>query len=44
MACLRRGGGFRGGEVASEATGRDGGEKVVFHIHGEVVKFMSYLN
>ena len=32
------------GEVVGEATERDGWEKVVLRVRGEVVKFVSYLN
>ena len=33
--------GFCGGEVVGEATERDGWEKVVLRVRGEVVKFVS---
>jgi hypothetical protein len=36
--------GFRGSEVAGEATGRDRGRGVVFCARGEVVKFVNYFN
>jgi hypothetical protein len=36
--------GYRGGEVAGEATGRDRGRRVVRRVRGEMVKFVNHFN
>jgi hypothetical protein len=36
--------GFRGSEIAGEATGRDRGKRMVHCAHGEVVKFVNHFN